>query len=791
MVTMAAIAHDFVLPIKTEQDLKDFISIAFGISIPDKQICPNHSTPWRAFCDAYFAISPVAVWEASRGFGGKSFLLALLGQVEAATLKCDVNILGGSGEQSTRVHDYMQRLWDYEDAPRYLLASDPSKIETKMIWGNKIKALMASQASVRGPHPVRLRLDECLAEGTNILTPHGECHIQCLSIGDVVYSVYENTIRENKITGITNKGNRDTIVIRTNTGKLIATPEHPIYTKAGWKRAEEVTKDDTLYGLRKTHPLRQRGFTKSLHELLSKIHINRKIKYLRMRKSENTLRSSLFSLLSQITRKEIESLFGLWKNIVSEHNQTMQKMSFEMDEWNGIESDGSITRDCLRKDNKQTRTSGKGFIGLFWDILDRAGSDRELRCRFIGERKYSYRGIWRILARERWFTGKRRKENKEIGIYGISSNNIASIRDTFLVEEVRINSIKPGGIKVVYDISVEQDHNFIANGIVSHNCDEMDLRILDSAMGQPMSSKSVQKQTVMSSTHQYADGTMTEILTRANEKSWPVYTWCYRECLEPHGWLPESEVESKKLEVTKVMWDNEYELQEPSPESRAIQTDKVAAMFDKSLGEFRGGNREYIEIEPPKSICVKCHYEKEREADDDELNCPNGCKNDRNGKPIALHLAKYATGADWAKKQDWTIIPTLRYDVKPIKVVAFERMGREPWPAMVDKFERRLQRFGNKACHDATGIGDVVDGYLTVRANGIIMVGRERSNLLSNYIGAVERGEIISPLIHFMETEHRLASVDDVYGSGHLPDTISGMALAYKALSEPEGIGFR
>ncbi|MFA5714399.1 MAG: hypothetical protein WC998_01490 [Candidatus Paceibacterota bacterium] len=481
-MAIAATQHDFVLPIATEQDLKDFVLIAFGIKIPDKQICPNHSTPWRAFCDAYFGRSPVSVWEASRGFGGKSFLLALLGQVEAATLKCDVNILGGSGEQSTRVHDYMQRLWDYEDAPRYLLASDPSKIETKMIWGNKIKALMASQASVRGPHPVRLRLDEI---------------------------------------------------------------------------------------------------------------------------------------------------------------------------------------------------------------------------------------------------------------------------------------------------------------------DEMDLKILDSAMGQPMSKNGVPKQTVMSSTHQYSDGTMTEVLKRAKEKEWPVYTWCYRECLEPHGWLPESEVESKKIEVTKAMWDNEYELQEPSPEDRAIATDKVALMFMKELGEFRGGNREYIEIEPPMQVCKKCGYEKiikEGEEENKEL-CPNQCT-DRKGERIRLTMAIYGTGADWARKQDWTIIPTIRADCKPMKVVAFERMGREPWPVMVEKYQKRLMRYGNRSCHDATGIGDVVSGYLTIPSNGIIMVGRERTDLLSNYINAVERQEIISPFIQFMETEHRLASVDDVYGSGHLPDTISAMALAYKAISAPTGVIF-
>jgi hypothetical protein len=43
----------------------------------------------------------------------------------------------------------------------------------------------------------------------------------------------------------------------------------------------------------------------------------------------------------------------------------------------------------------------------------------------------------------------------------------------------------------------------------------------------------------------------------------------------------------------------------------------------------------------------------------------------------------------------------------------------------------------------------------------------------------VERGEIESPLIEFMYNEHKTASVEDVYGTGHLPDTIAAMALAW------------
>lgn len=419
--------------ITNEEQLRAYVVDRCGVNIPATKVCKKHTTPWRAFADAYFARSPVAVWKASRGFGGKSFLLALLGLVEAQTMAANVVVLGGSGEQSQRVHEYMQGFWGHAGAPKHLLASDPSKRATRLSTGNAIHALTASSRSVRGPHPQRLRLDEI---------------------------------------------------------------------------------------------------------------------------------------------------------------------------------------------------------------------------------------------------------------------------------------------------------------------DEMDIRIFDAAMGQPIGATSIPKQTVASSTHHYANKTMTEVLTRATDRGWPVYEWCYQETCEPHGWLPITEVDSKRHEVTQAMWEAEYDLQDPSPDTRAIAPDKVGAMFNIELGEYDGAPGEYIEIEPP---------------------APGG---------------KYVTGADWAKKRDFTVIVTLRIDTVPMRLVAFERFNRLPWPAMYGRYNDRLDRYPGEGVHDGTGIGDVVEDHIVSSAFAFIMVGRKRDDMLSNYVSSVERGEIEAPFIAFMERSHRLASVDDVYGSGHLPDDIAAMALA-------------
>lgn len=420
-------------PPQSDEELKAYLWQAFGVRLPDKQVCPNHSTPFRAFADAYFARYGVTVWKASRGLGGKSYLLALLGHCEANVLAADVTILGGSGEQALRVIEYLQKLSGDEEntARRTMYAS-----------GGRVTALMASSKSARGPHPQRMRLDEV---------------------------------------------------------------------------------------------------------------------------------------------------------------------------------------------------------------------------------------------------------------------------------------------------------------------DEMDLVILDAAMGQPMASQSVPKQTVMSSTHHYPDATFTEVLKRAAEKGWPLYEWCWKETsAEPDGWLSTEEIESKRGEVTAAMWAAEYDLQEPSPEGRAILPEKVDLCFKKELGVFEGKSGESIELEQP------------------------------------IEGAKYAHGCDWAKSKDWTVIDTWRVDCRPMKRVAWIRLGRMAWPVMIRKFNERVAKYGGFACHDSTGIGGVVDDYLEVKADAIVLVGQVRADVFTDYIAAIENTSVVSPAIRYCESEHRYCTNDDLRGSGHPPDSFVAGAMAYRASQKRE-----
>lgn len=435
------------LPITNERALRHALWLILGVELPDVQVCEDHSTPWRAFADAYFGRGEAAVWKGSRGLAGKSYMLGALAMMEALTLGVEVALLGGSKEQSTNVHKYIAEWTARPSFPRQRLKGDSTATQTRFVPRGEVRALAASQRAVRGPHPARLRLDEV---------------------------------------------------------------------------------------------------------------------------------------------------------------------------------------------------------------------------------------------------------------------------------------------------------------------DEIPLPILDAATGQPMEGQDladrlVPAHTIFSSTHQYAEGTMTEVLRRAARKGWPVHEWCYRETMEPHGWLTRRQVEASRATMTEEMWRTEVELGEPNPGSRAITPAAVARMFDPSLGEYQAHPGHELVFEPPE------------------------------------RGATYATGVDWAKERDWTVVKTYRTDVTPARLVAFVFVNREPWPSMVERANRRWRAYGGAFAHDATGIGNVVADYLEVPgAVPLLYQGKARVDLLTAYTLAVEHGELVAPRVEPAYTEHRLASREDFYGAGHLPDTISAGAAAWRAITEGE-----
>lgn len=276
--------------------------------------------------------------------------------------------------------------------------------------------------------------------------------------------------------------------------------------------------------------------------------------------------------------------------------------------------------------------------------------------------------------------------------------------------------------------------------------DEMKLDIHDASLGQPMSAKGFRGQVVQSSTHQYPDATMSEVIKRARKAGHPVMEWCYREShVDNGGWLTQAEIDFKRTQFTDAMWNVEVELQEPSPEGRAIKPECVNAAYNPEWGEYAGVEGDIVIIEEPE--------------------------------PDALYYA----GADWGKRRDKTMIRIFKDCKDHWREVAFAHLARRPWPVMVQAYDRLVTKYQAISAHDATGLGDVISDYMETWALNVELRGVFRTNLFADYIAAIENGWMRSPRIQSFHAEHLYVTWDDLHGKGHPPDSFIAGALAYHA----------
>lgn len=292
--------------------------------------------------------------------------------------------------------------------------------------------------------------------------------------------------------------------------------------------------------------------------------------------------------------------------------------------------------------------------------------------------------------------------------------------------------------------------------------DEADLDIIQASLGQPMRGVSrltgepIESSTVFSSTHTYPDGPVTYYKREFAEKGFPVFSWCYLETSNPvDGWLDPSEIDRKRSEIPAQMWKNEYDILEPNFEGRALDEAAVERMFDPRWDTVKGEEGYYYEFLRPRP--------------------------DRD----------YVTGVDWAKSRDYTVITTWDVTVGQWKMAAFEKINNRPWPVMIERLNKRWEKYGGNVVSDATGIGSVINDYLVFpkgvfrdNLTEVSMNGKVRTEMITEFVTGVEGDNFLAPRITSMYDDFRFVTAENLYNIGqgaHLPDTIASTALAWVA----------
>ncbi|MHC5061617.1 MAG: hypothetical protein ACYTFK_11115 [Planctomycetota bacterium] len=152
---------------RSRQDLANYVKVFLGINVPDVRLCAEHAAPMDYLWYAYnldFAGGENArgngdcvVW-ANRG-GSKTELAAIATLVDCIFKpNCEVRILGGSGEQSGRMYEYLTGF--IRDGFEPYLAGPVRKGKCSFMNGSSVEVLTQSAKSVRGTHVQKLRCDE-------------------------------------------------------------------------------------------------------------------------------------------------------------------------------------------------------------------------------------------------------------------------------------------------------------------------------------------------------------------------------------------------------------------------------------------------------------------------------------------------------------------------------------------------------------------------------------------------------------------------------------------------------
>ena len=160
----------FLHPPSTDEQLHEFIEIAFGLRLPTKVIEPGHSSPFQFVADCFFERVKNALAFASRN-GGKTQSVAILNMLDMLFKEgCEIASLGAVKNQAKKAYSYFQEFttqaWFVKFSANYAAVTGRTflqkEIQEETSFGNESKQeiLVATEKGLRSPHPHKARIDE-------------------------------------------------------------------------------------------------------------------------------------------------------------------------------------------------------------------------------------------------------------------------------------------------------------------------------------------------------------------------------------------------------------------------------------------------------------------------------------------------------------------------------------------------------------------------------------------------------------------------------------------------------
>jgi hypothetical protein len=166
----------FIHAPRNDDELYEFIVLAYGIRLPRKVITPGHKAPFSFVANLFFERAKNVLAFASRN-GGKTFSVALLNHLDMLFKSgCEIASAGAVRDQADKCYRYYQSFlelpWFKEvcekferitgkpllvDSIKSKTTFSPTMDRTK---GSLLEIITGTETGLRGPHPNKARIDE-------------------------------------------------------------------------------------------------------------------------------------------------------------------------------------------------------------------------------------------------------------------------------------------------------------------------------------------------------------------------------------------------------------------------------------------------------------------------------------------------------------------------------------------------------------------------------------------------------------------------------------------------------
>ena len=350
-------------------------------------------------------------------------------------------------------------------------------------------------------------IDECFCGNTKITTANGQKNISDVKVGDIVQHmtgfdkvsyVYKNSVLTNNLCCVKIKGK-----------KIITTKDHLFFTDKGWITAGYLKRGDCLYA-----PTQMSELWKNIQQqeengkvLLSSLFGGMEKKELYPKVKESELRN----LRKRISDKELRENEDVFKGLQSATNIRVGKKDNAVILWTNTfqtiirkdeikKSDAQIG-ECSKDDRNEKVSRELEYLdwgtGWKWEVHNSADSamasirehlgvgisdknklqDRGTSVSYLlqsrpclSKNENCNRGGWQRTSLEKYII----ERQKEIGTFEpirVESveifkrgHNEGLFSDSFTVEELNKERV------TMYDLEVENDHTYFADGVLVHNC---------------------------------------------------------------------------------------------------------------------------------------------------------------------------------------------------------------------------------------------------------------------------------------------------------------------------------